>query len=200
LVSVGVIALQGDFLEHLEMLRELGARAVPVRRPGDLSGLDALVIPGGESTAIGRLMEARGLSEPVREMALSGAPVLGTCAGAILMARRVRDRVVGETGQPTLRLMDIAVLRNAFGRQSSSFEAVVEVEGVGAVRAAFIRAPVISEVWGSARPIARLEHPRLGRVVVAAAQGSMVAAVFHTEVTGDPGLHRLLLDMARGRA
>ncbi|MEM0045751.1 MAG: pyridoxal 5'-phosphate synthase glutaminase subunit PdxT, partial [Desulfurococcaceae archaeon] len=131
MVTIGVLALQGDFLEHLEILREIGVNAKPVKKSEDLSGTDALVIPGGESTTIGTLMKVRNLIEPVIKLAESGVPILGTCAGAVLMAKKVVDRVVGETGQVTLGLMDISVVRNVFGRQKNSFITDVEVEGMG---------------------------------------------------------------------
>lgn len=201
MVRVGVLGLQGDVLEHVQMLEGIeGAEPVVVKRREDLEGVDALIIPGGESTTIGRLIELRGLREPIVELAERGVPVLGTCAGAVLLAKRARDREVGSVEQPLLALMDIAVLRNAFGRQRESFEATVELEGLGPVRAAFIRAPVIEEAWGRARIAARLRHPALGEVAVAAVQDNLVAVSFHTEVTGDDKLHRMLVDMAKGRS
>ncbi|MEM1850339.1 MAG: pyridoxal 5'-phosphate synthase glutaminase subunit PdxT, partial [Desulfurococcaceae archaeon] len=133
MVTIGVLALQGDFLEHLEILREIGVNAKPIKKSEDLSGTDALVIPGGESTTIGTLMKVRNLIEPVIKLAESDVPILGTCAGAVLMAKKVVDRVVGETGQVTLGLMDISVVRNVFGRQKNSFITDVEVEGMGIV-------------------------------------------------------------------
>ncbi|MET1128512.1 MAG: pyridoxal 5'-phosphate synthase glutaminase subunit PdxT [Thermoproteota archaeon] len=201
MVRVGVLGLQGDVLEHVQMLEGIeGAEPVVVKRREDLEGVDALIIPGGESTTIGRLIELHGLREPIVELAERGVPVLGTCAGAVLLAKRARDREVGSVEQPLLALMDIAVLRNAFGRQRESFEATVELEGLGPVRAAFIRAPVIEEAWGRARIAARLRHPALGEVAVAAVQDNLVAVSFHTEVTGDDKLHRMLVDMAKGRS
>ncbi|MEN2999351.1 MAG: pyridoxal 5'-phosphate synthase glutaminase subunit PdxT [Acidilobaceae archaeon] len=197
MVTVGVLALQGDVLEHLQMLEELGARAKVVKRPRDLAEVDGLVIPGGESTTIGELMVEAGLLEPIREMAEKGVPMLGTCAGAILMASRVRDRVVGETSQPLLGIMDIAVTRNAFGRQKESFVTELEVERVGKLRVAFIRAPVITEAWGRSRITGYVDHPELGRVGAAAEQGNLVAVTFHPEITGERRLHEYLLRKIR---
>lgn len=197
MVRVGVISLQGDFLEHLEILREVGAEPVRVKSAADLKGLDALIIPGGESTTIGSLMRARELENPIRELAQSGLPVMGTCAGAILLAKKVADRVVGETGQPVLGLMDIAVIRNAFGRQKNSFIAELEFEGVGKVKAAFIRAPAIVEAWGSARIVSRLNHPKLGSLGAAAIQNSVLALTFHPEVTGERRIYSFFLSMVK---
>ncbi len=196
-MKIGVLALQGDFLEHAEILRELGAEAVYVKKQGDLMGLDALIIPGGESTTIGNLIALKGLGEPIKELAKSGTPIMGTCAGAIVLAKKVIDRVVGETGQYTLEVMDISVIRNAFGRQRNSFIAKVDLEGIGEVMAAFIRAPAIAEAWGSARMLGYIEHPVAGRVGIAAQQDSILALAFHPEITGDVRIYRYFLDMVK---
>ncbi len=193
MITIGVLALQGDFLEHLEILREIGVNAKPVKKSEDLSGTDALIIPGGESTTIGTLMKVRNLIEPVIKLAESGVPILGTCAGAVLMAKKVVDRVVGETGQVTLGLMDISVVRNVFGRQKNSFITDVEVEGMGIVKAAFIRAPGIIDAWGSARIIGYVDHPAVGRIGAAALQGNLVAVTFHPEITGDKKVYQYLI-------
>ncbi|MCS7106549.1 MAG: pyridoxal 5'-phosphate synthase glutaminase subunit PdxT [Acidilobaceae archaeon] len=194
MVTVGVLALQGDVLEHLQLLEELGVRAKAVKRPRDLAGVEGLVIPGGESTTIGGLLIASGLVEPIRELAEKGVPILGTCAGAILLASRVKDRVVGETSQPLLGLMDIAVVRNAFGRQRESFIAELEVERVGRLKVAFIRAPAIAEAWGRSRITGYVDHPELGRVGAAAEQGNMIAVTFHPEITGERRLHQYFVE------
>lgn len=193
MITVGVLALQGDFLEHLEILRETGVSAKPVKKPEDLGDIDALIIPGGESTTIGTLMKIRNLIEPVVKLAENGTPILGTCAGAVLMAKKVVDRVVGETGQVTLGLMDISVVRNIFGRQKNSFVTDLEVEEIGVVKAAFIRAPGIVSAWGSARIIGYIEHPVAGRVGAAASQGNLVAVTFHPEITGDKKIYQHLI-------
>lgn len=197
MARVGVLSLQGDFLEHLEILREVGAEPVAVKHAADFKGLDGLVIPGGESTTIGSLVRARGLEDSIKELAGSGVPIMGTCAGAILLAKKAVDKVVGETGQPTLGLMDIAVLRNAFGRQKNSFIAELEFEGLGKVKAAFIRAPAIVEAWGSARIVSHVDHPELGRLGAAALQNSMLALTFHPEVTSERKIYGFFLSMVK---
>lgn len=199
MVRVGVLALQGDFLEHVQILRELsGVEPVTVKRPADLMAVDSLIIPGGESTTIGSLLQVRGLGERIVELAERGLPIMGTCAGAVLLAKRVTDRVVGETGQYTLGLMNIEVLRNAFGRQRDSFVAEVEVEGIGRVRAAFIRAPAIRSAWQPARITGFLNHPVAGSVGVAALQGSILALTFHPEVTGERRVYEYFISLVRG--
>ena len=186
-MRVGVLALQGDFAEHLAMLEKLGAEAVPVRLPEDLEGLDGLILPGGESTTIGQLAERWGLVEPLRAFGSEKA-VWGTCAGAILLSRDAGRK------QPLLGLMDIRVARNAFGRQVASFEADLGVPDLGETpfRAVFIRAPSIEEVWGQARVLARLPDGR----IVAAREGRLLATAFHPELTGDDRFHRYFLEMA----
>ncbi|MCC6021373.1 MAG: pyridoxal 5'-phosphate synthase glutaminase subunit PdxT [Thermoproteaceae archaeon] len=204
-MRVGVLALQGDVEEHEWAFRkaaeELGVsvRVVRVKRAAELKGLDALAIPGGESTTIGLLAARAGLLDALRDAILGGLPTLGTCAGAILMAKDVRDAAVGETRQPLLGVMDIAVVRNAFGRQRESFEIDLNLEGVGTLRAVFIRAPAIVRVWGGARPLAVLKHAELGEIYAAAAQRHMIATAFHPELS-TPLVHRHLLALARGRA
>jgi len=196
-LKVGILALQGDFLEHSELLRELGVETVYVKKQDDLRDVDAIIIPGGESTTIGNLIEVRGLGEPIRELARSGTPIMGTCAGAILLARKVVDRVVGETGQYTLGLMDMGVVRNAFGRQKNSFIARVNVEGIGEVSGVFIRAPAIVEAWGATRLIGYLDHPTLGRIGVAARQDNMLSLAFHPEISGDRKVYEYFLGMIK---
>ncbi len=196
-MRVGVLALQGDFLEHVEILRGFGVEAVYVKKPGDLTGIDALIIPGGESTTIGNLISARNLGGPISELVRSGIPVMGTCAGAILLAKKVADRVVGETEQYRLGLMDIGVVRNAFGRQRNSFMARITLDGVGEVSAAFIRAPAIVDAWGGAKILGYIDHPIAGRVGVAAQQGSMLALSFHPEIAGDRKIYNYFLNLAR---
>ncbi len=168
------------------MLERMGHRAIEVRKPAQLEGLDALIIPGGESTTIARLILSNGFQEPLREFCASGRPTWGTCAGAILLAREV-DRL----DRPGIETMAIRVRRNAFGRQVDSFEADLDIEGVpgGPFRAVFIRAPVIERVDPPARAIARLEDG----TVVAARQGNLLATSFHPELTGDARLHAYFL-------
>jgi pyridoxal 5'-phosphate synthase pdxT subunit len=185
--KVGVLALQGDFREHLESLQAAGAEARPVRRPQDLAGLDALVIPGGESTTMRRLMVEYELAEPIRERAEAGFPVYGTCAGCILLAREVD----GAPGAP-LGLMDIGITRNAYGRQVDSFETdlAVPVLGDTPLHAVFIRAPRINRVGGDVEVLARLDDD----TVVAARQGSLLVTTFHPELTGDSRFHQYFLE------
>jgi pyridoxal 5'-phosphate synthase pdxT subunit len=185
MVKVGVLALQGDFREHGRVLADLDAVPVEIRTPDDLADVDALVIPGGESTTIGKLARAYGLVEPIRERAGEGMPVLGTCAGMIVMAAHVID------GDPLLALMDVTVRRNAYGRQVDSFEVDVEVDGIDhPVRGVFIRAPWIEEVGGDVEVLA--EHE--GRPVVLR-QGRLLAASFHPELVGETALHEAFLSL-----
>lgn len=187
--TIGVLALQGDFAEHIKILRELGARTSEVRQPEQLERLDGLIIPGGESTTIGRLLHQWQLLEPVRRRALDGMAVWGTCAGAILLAKRAPD-----LGCEGLCLMDIAIERNAFGRQVNSFEADVSVQALGAepYHGVFIRAPVFSEVGAKATTLASLANG----AVVAAQEEKLLATAFHPELTADTRFHRYFLRLA----
>jgi 5'-phosphate synthase pdxT subunit len=181
-MTAGVLALQGDCREHVLVLAGAGVAPVEVRTGDQLREVQALVIPGGESTTMGRLARLYGLVEPIRERAAEGMPVLGTCAGMIVMAARVED------GEPLLSLLDATVRRNAYGRQVDSFESDVDVRGVGSVRAVFIRAPWVEEVGPDVRVLA--EHD--GRPVVLE-QDNVLAAAFHPELAGDSRLHEYLL-------
>jgi 5'-phosphate synthase pdxT subunit len=173
---IGVLALQGNFAEHRAVLERLGATVVEVRLPRDLDGLDGLVIPGGESTTIGKLLVDYGLVEPLRERIRGGLPVLGTCAGAILLARELGG-------------IDMQVQRNAFGRQLQSFETDLVVSGLGdkPIRAIFIRAPAIESVGLGAEVLARLDDG----TIVAARQGNVITTAFHPELTDDDRFHRM---------
>jgi pyridoxal 5'-phosphate synthase pdxT subunit len=176
---IGVLALQGGFEAHAHALEEVGAQARRVRVPADLDGLDGLVIPGGESTTITLGVEREGLAEPLRELVRSGLPVLGTCAGMIMLDR------------DHLGLLDVSVRRNAFGRQLASFEAELEWDG-GPLQAIFIRAPWVDEVGDEVEVLAEVDgHP------VAVRQGNILAVSFHPELTDERRLHRWLLDHAR---
>lgn len=188
---VGVLALQGDFREHRVMLERLGARTLEVRRPEDLGGLDGLVIPGGESTTIHKLMATYGLAGPIKAFAAEGGVVYGTCAGLITAAR-----ATVEGTPPTLGLMDVVARRNAFGRQVRSFEADLEVRGLGPapVHAVFIRAPWIESAGAGVDVLATYQ----GRVV-AAREGGVLVTAFHPELTDDTRLHELFLTMIRRR-
>lgn len=183
-MKAGVLALQGDFREHVRVFEDLGAAPVEVRTPEDLSRVDVLAIPGGESTTISKLAVSAGLVGPVLERARAGMPMLGTCAGMIVMA----SRVIG-LEEPPFPLMDVTVERNAYGRQVDSFEADLEVEGVDhPVRGVFIRAPVVRDVGRDVRVLARHE----GAPVVLE-QGSLVVASFHPELVGETRLHEYVL-------
>ena len=188
LPRVGVLALQGDVREHADALRDVGAEPVEVRLPRDLVGLDALILPGGESTTMRRLIDLYGLREPIVALARGGAPVYGTCAGMILLADRI-----GDGDEPVLRLLDITVERNAYGRQLDSFEADLEIPSLGDVplHGVFIRAPVVSEVGPDVEVLARDGDGR----PIAVRQGRVMATAFHPELTGDRRLHRLLLEL-----
>jgi 5'-phosphate synthase pdxT subunit len=213
---IGVLALQGAFIEHVRALRDLGVEAKEVRLPQDLAGLDGLIIPGGESTAIGKLMTRWDLIEPVKEMAAEGKAIWGTCAGMILLAKDI-----GGLNQPLLGLMDVKVKRNAFGSQLDSFEADLEVPAFEKelngqesttghpFHAVFIRAPLIEKVGPQAEEIARIsgekevepglsqDGPRQG-TIVAARQDNLLATAFHPELTPDRRFHQLFLKMAEG--
>jgi 5'-phosphate synthase pdxT subunit len=183
MVKTGVLALQGDFREHVRVLSSVGATAVEVRTPAQLADVDRLVIPGGESTTIAKLARASDLGRAIEERAREGMPILGTCAGMIVMARRV------EGLEPLLGLVDIGVRRNAYGRQVDSFEADLDVQGVEhPVRGVFIRAPVVDDVGSDVRVLAEHEgHP------VVLEQGRLIVASFHPELVGETRLHEYLL-------
>ncbi len=194
---IGVLALQGAFIEHVNRLREVGADAVEVRLPADLDGLDGLIIPGGESTTIGRLMDWYELNEPVKQMAADGKPVWGTCAGMILLAREV-DQDSRAQHQPLLGLMDITVRRNAFGSQLDSFEADLVMPPISddPIPTVFIRAPVVSRIGPDVEVLATLSDGK----IVAVRQGNLVATAFHPELTGDQRLHRWYMHLVRASA
>ena len=187
---VGVLALQGDFAEHAAILRGLGVTPREVRLPRDLDGLDGLIIPGGESTTITRLLQIYDLLGPLRDRVRGGLPTWGTCAGAIVLAREA----VG-LDQPNIGAMDIVVRRNAFGRQVDSFETDLAVAPLGEApyHAVFIRAPTIEGVGPGVQVLARLEDG----TAVAAREGAMVATSFHPELTGDTRFHEYFVDLVR---
>jgi 5'-phosphate synthase pdxT subunit len=193
---VGVLALQGDVREHLRVLTGLGAEAVSVRRPTELDDLDGIVLPGGESTTISKLAVTFDLLQPLRTAVKGGLPAYGSCAGMILLADRILD---GTTDQQTIGGMDVVVRRNAFGRQVDSFEGDVRVDGVDGppFHAVFIRAPWVEDVGPSVQVLARVEGgPADGRIV-AVRQGPLLATSFHPELTGDPRVHALFVQIVR---
>lgn len=190
--KVGVLALQGDFREHIAVLRGLGADAVPVRRPEELEEIGGLVIPGGESSVMDKLSRAFGLAEPLRDAIAGGLPVYGTCAGLIMLADRILD---GIAGQQTLGGLDVAVRRNAFGSQVDSFETDLDIPALGdePMHAVFIRAPIVESVGEKATALARVDDGR----VVAVEQGNLIGTSFHPEITGDTRFHQYFLRRVR---
>ncbi len=185
-MKVGVLALQGAVAEQLEMLADCGAEAVRVRKREDFLSLDGLIIPGGESTTIGRLIDSQGLREGIIGMKEAGKPILGTCAGLVLLGREIKDR----PAQKLLNLMDTVVVRNGFGRQRESFEADLKIPVLGEepFRGVFIRAPYIASAGAGVEVLLELEGK-----IVAARQDNVIALSFHPEVTGDNRLHRYFL-------
>jgi 5'-phosphate synthase pdxT subunit len=193
---IGVLAVQGDVREHLDALERSGARVSTVRRPAEVEAVDGLVIPGGESTTIDKLVRAFDLQQPLRDRIAAGMPVYGSCAGMIMLADRLTDAAAG---QQTLGGMDILVRRNAFGRQVDSFEEDLHIRELGGepVRAVFIRAPWVEEAGEAVQVLARVEHgPAAGRIV-AARQGDLLVTSFHPEVTGDHRVHAWFTDIVR---
>ena len=190
---IGVLALQGDVPEHLRALEDVGARAVPVRRPEELHQLDGLVIPGGESTTLWRLSVAFDMLEPLRKLIASGLPVFGSCAGMIMLADRLAD---GVAGQQTFGGIDMTVRRNAFGRQVDSFESDITLGGGDArpLRAVFIRAPWVEQNGGNVAVLGTEE--RTGRIV-AVRQGPLLATAFHPELTPDRRIHELFVEIVK---
>ena len=191
-VTIGVLALQGDFREHIAIVRQLGVDAVPVKRPEELAVVAGLIIPGGESSVIDKLSRLFGMAEPLKAAIASGLPVYGTCAGLIMLADTVLDSI---DGQQTLGGFDLVVRRNAFGSQLDSFETDLEVPALGApdVHAVFIRAPVVESVGAKASALASLPDGR----VVAVEQGNLLGTSFHPEMTGDTRFHEYFLRRVR---
>jgi 5'-phosphate synthase pdxT subunit len=190
---VGVLALQGDVREHLEILERSGATPLAVRRPAELASVDALVIPGGESTTIVKLAGVFDLIEPIRERLAAGMPALGTCAGMILLADRLLD---GTEQQGTFGGIDVVVRRNAFGRQVDSFETEVAFASYDEpMHAVFIRAPWVEKAGDDVEVLARVVSGRVPGRIVAVRQGRLMATSFHPEITGDPRAHRYFVDL-----
>ncbi len=188
-----MLALQGAFSEHVAALRAIGAEPVEVRLPADLDGLGGLVLPGGESTTMRKLIDRWELREPILDFAATGAPIFGTCAGMIILANEIAG---GEA--PVLPLLDVTVQRNAFGRQLDSFETQLSVPGLGAepVHAVFIRAPVIERIGPSVEVMAQLPDGR----IVAVREGNVMATSFHPELAGETRFHQLVVDIAMTQA
>lgn len=195
-MRVGVLALQGDVREHRAALSDLGCEAVTVRSAGDLDAIDAIVLPGGESTAISHLLVTSGLAAPLRDRLSGGMPAFGTCAGLVLLARSVVD---GRGDQHAFGLLDVEVRRNGYGRQVASFESTCEVAGIGRVPTVFIRAPRITSTGEDVEVLATIdvgdgEHPVLVR------RGAVLGASFHPELTDDRRVHGLFLELAESGA
>ncbi|KXB02956.1 glutamine amidotransferase [candidate division MSBL1 archaeon SCGC-AAA833F18] len=196
-MRIGVIGLQGAVSEHIEIINkamrelDLKGKAFWLREASQLSEVNGIVVPGGESTTIGRLMTTSGIFERVKEMGKNGMPILGTCAGLILLAKE-GDEEVEKTGQPLLRLMDMRITRNAFGRQRESFEVNLDISAFGErpFRCVFIRAPAIEEVWSNVEVLAEYEGK-----IVAAKQGNLIALAFHPELTDDTRAHEYFLKL-----
>lgn len=190
-MRVGVLALQGAFIEHENMLSPLGAEPFEIRKTTDLNApIDGLIIPGGESTVQGKLLRELGLFEPVRELITGGLPVLGTCAGLLLLARQIEN-----DSRVHLATMNIKAVRNAYGRQLGSFIASAPFRGIGDIPMTFIRAPYIESVYGNAEVLAYV-----GGRAVAAREGNQLVTAFHPELTGDNRVHRYFIDMVKGES
>jgi 5'-phosphate synthase pdxT subunit len=187
-MKVGVLALQGTFIEHIGILQQLGVEAPPIRLPHELDTLDGLIIPGGESTTMLRLMQSFGLIQPIREMVQDGLPVWGTCAGMVLLAKSISNYEM-----ETLDLMDMKIRRNAFGSQIDSFEVDLEIPAVGEepFHAVFIRAPIVKDAKSGVKILSCLPD----NTIVAARQNQLLACAFHPEFTDDSRLHRYFLNM-----
>lgn len=183
---MGVLALQGDFIEHMNIFKKLGINAVEVRLPSDLKDIDGLIIPGGESTTIAKLMVEYGLDKAIIEKYNKGMPIYGSCAGAIILAKEIDNE------QPKLGLMDISVRRNAYGRQIDSFEADLYIDGLGKIKGIFIRAPLIDNVFNGVKVLSRFDsYP------IMAEQGHLLVTTFHPELTDDIKVHKYFVDMVK---
>jgi len=190
-MKIGVLALQGAFIEHINIVHQLGVEALPIRLPGELNGLDGLIIPGGESTSILNLMQGFNFVQPLRELAQAGLPILGTCAGMVCLAKRLSNS--NNSNLEPLGLMDMEVRRNAFGRQVDSFETELLVTSLGQepFPGVFIRAPIIERADPQIEILAKLPNG----VAAAARQGKLVATAFHPELTSDLRFHRYFLEI-----
>lgn len=194
---VGVLALQGDVREHRDMLERAGARTTAVRRPAELAELDGIVVPGGESTTIDRLARTFGMFDPLRKALRDGLPAFGTCAGMIMLADHLEN---AHADQQTLGGLDVVVRRNAFGRQVDSFEAELDVVGLGTpFHAVFIRAPWVEKVGSGVEVVARVASGEAVGRIVAVRQANLLATSFHPEITGDHRMHALFVGMVRER-
>lgn len=194
MTRIGILAFQGDFREHAQAIERLGSESRLVRLPGDLEGVDALILPGGESTVMGKLMLAYDVVEPLRKLLAQGMPAWGTCAGMILLSRETDNALAG---QPLLASIDMRTRRNAFGAQRESFETTLDVPAIGPepYHAVFIRGPIVEQVGEGVEVLARIEAPEPN--IVAVRQNLLLATAFHPEVTGDLRFHEYFLGMVR---
>jgi pyridoxal 5'-phosphate synthase pdxT subunit len=194
--TIGVLALQGDVREHRTMIERAGATAVAVRRPSELADIDGIVLPGGESTTMYKLARTFEIFEPLRDAIRGGLPAFGTCAGMIMLADHIEN---GIAGQETIGGLDVVVRRNAFGRQVDSFEADLDLTGFAEpFHAMFIRAPWVEKVGRDVEVVARVATGEAVGRIVAVRQASLLATSFHPEITGDPRIHTLFVDLVRG--
>ncbi|MGE5380471.1 MAG: pyridoxal 5'-phosphate synthase glutaminase subunit PdxT [Methylocystaceae bacterium] len=184
--KIGILAMQGAFIEHENAVRRCGAEAVQIRTREELNQVDALIIPGGESTTIGKLLHKFELDEDIKKQSQAGMPIWGTCAGMILLAKEI----VG-FDQPRLELMNIRVIRNGFGRQVDSFETELEIDNLGTSQGVFIRAPYVEKVWGGAEVLSKFDDR-----IVMVQQGKLLATAFHPELTPDLSIHNYFIKMA----
>jgi len=190
-MKVGIVGVQGAVSEHCDVVRSLGHEPIRVNKPDNLNGVRAIIIPGGESTTISKLLQTTGLFDKIRKLGEDGLPIYGTCAGLILLAKK-GDGQVASTGQKLFGLMDTEINRNAFGRQKESFEEKIDIQGVAKnYPCVFIRAPAITKVWGNCKALAT--H---GKFIVAAEQGNFFATAFHPELSGDTRVHEYFLSKA----
>lgn len=201
-LKIGVLAVQGDVEEHIWALKnackeyEIDCEIIQVKLPKHLEGLHGITIPGGESTTIGILTRKFGVLDKLKQMIENGFPVFGTCAGMIMLAKEVKDAVVGITEQPILSVMNISVIRNVFGRQKDSFEIDLDVQELGkTIRAVFIRAPAIEKYWGKVKPLAKIKHDKYGELIVFAREENMLASSFHPELTKDTTVFKYFINM-----
>ncbi len=188
--KIGVLALQGDFREHIEMLKKCKADAFKVRLPEDLKGIDGLIIPGGESTAIGNLMQRHNLDKEIIKNYSKGMAIYGTCAGAILLAKEIAG-----SRQPRLNLLDISIKRNDYGRQIDSFESELKIEGIGNFNGVFIRAPVIEKIYNGVKVLSKLNNKP-----VLIQKGNILASTFHPELANDKRVHEYFVEIVKNKS
>ncbi|RLG80655.1 MAG: pyridoxal 5'-phosphate synthase glutaminase subunit PdxT [Thermoprotei archaeon] len=199
-MKIGILGLQGGIIEHVHMLRKaynnlgINGEILIVKKPKELTSIDGIIIPGGESTTIGVLAKRIGLLDELKDLVIKGLPVMGICAGTVMLAKNVVDKKVGKVEQPLLAVMNISVIRNYYGRQKESFEIDIKIPAIGdkPFRCVFIRAPAIIKTWYPTEPLAKLNN-----VIVAAEQRNMLAITFHPELTNDSRIHEYFIKMIK---